>query len=165
MKFLDYLCYGPSGFSNVQMSFECGMILSYLTNRVFVIRNEIPNTHCRSVDVPKARISDLFDIPVPYIREEDTGLYYSKKHTVTKLTDFNFVDSVFYNPHKIDHEDFIDFLNGRNKVIRYRKRHRACDILKVGNEKYDNFGRTLICTLGGDIVCIDPEELIHTGYD
>jgi|TARA_R100000008_G_scaffold79504_1_gene61203 hypothetical protein len=32
-------------------------------------------------------------------------------------------------------------------------------------EKYDNFGRTLIYTLGGDIVCIDPEELIHTGYD
>jgi hypothetical protein len=32
-------------------------------------------------------------------------------------------------------------------------------------ENYDNFGRTLIYTLGGDMICIDPEELIHTGYD
>jgi hypothetical protein len=32
-------------------------------------------------------------------------------------------------------------------------------------ENYDNFGRTLIYTLGGDMVCIDPDELIHTGYD
>jgi hypothetical protein len=32
-------------------------------------------------------------------------------------------------------------------------------------ENYDNFGRTLIYTHGGDMVCIDPDELIHTGYD
>jgi len=32
-------------------------------------------------------------------------------------------------------------------------------------ENYDNFGRTLIYTHGGDMVCIDPEELLHTGYD
>ena len=32
-------------------------------------------------------------------------------------------------------------------------------------ENYDNFGRTLIYTHGGDMVCIDPDELLHTGYD
>jgi len=32
-------------------------------------------------------------------------------------------------------------------------------------ENYDNFGRTLIYTLNGDMVCIEPEEIIHTGYD
>ena len=32
-------------------------------------------------------------------------------------------------------------------------------------ENYDNFGRTLIYTLGGDMICIDPDELIHTGCD
>ena len=32
-------------------------------------------------------------------------------------------------------------------------------------ENYDNFGRTLIYTHSGDMVCIDPEELLHTGYD
>ena len=32
-------------------------------------------------------------------------------------------------------------------------------------ENYDNFGRTLIYTLGGDMICIEPDELIHTGYD
>ena len=32
-------------------------------------------------------------------------------------------------------------------------------------KNYDDFNRTLIYTLGGDMVCIDPDELIHTGYD
>ena len=32
-------------------------------------------------------------------------------------------------------------------------------------ENYDYRGRTLIYTLNGDMVCIEPEELIHTGYD
>ena len=30
---------------------------------------------------------------------------------------------------------------------------------------YDHLNRTLIYTLGGDMVCIDSKELIHTGYD
>ena len=32
-------------------------------------------------------------------------------------------------------------------------------------EDFDDFGRTLIYTLNGEMVCIEPEELIHTGYD
>jgi hypothetical protein len=32
-------------------------------------------------------------------------------------------------------------------------------------EKYDNLGRTLIYTHAGDMVCIDPDILIHTGFD
>jgi len=32
-------------------------------------------------------------------------------------------------------------------------------------ENFDDFGRTLIYTLNGEMVCIEPEELIHTGYD
>jgi hypothetical protein len=32
-------------------------------------------------------------------------------------------------------------------------------------ENYDDFGRTLIYTLYGEMVCIEPEELLHTGYD
>jgi hypothetical protein len=32
-------------------------------------------------------------------------------------------------------------------------------------ENFDINGRTLIYTYGGDMICIDPEELIHTGYD
>jgi hypothetical protein len=32
-------------------------------------------------------------------------------------------------------------------------------------ENYDTFGRTLIYTHAGDMICIDPDELIHTGYD
>jgi hypothetical protein len=32
-------------------------------------------------------------------------------------------------------------------------------------ENYDHYNRTLIYTINGDMVCIDPEELLHTGYD
>jgi hypothetical protein len=32
-------------------------------------------------------------------------------------------------------------------------------------ENFDDFGRTLIYTLNGEMVCIEPEELLHTGYD
>jgi|TARA_R110002020_G_scaffold31443_1_gene98004 hypothetical protein len=32
-------------------------------------------------------------------------------------------------------------------------------------ENYDHYNRTLIYTINGDMICIDPEELLHTGYD
>ena len=32
-------------------------------------------------------------------------------------------------------------------------------------ENYDNLGRTLIYTHSGDMVCVEPEDLIYTGYD
>ncbi len=32
-------------------------------------------------------------------------------------------------------------------------------------ENYDTFGRTLIYTYAGDMICIEPEEILHTGYD
>ena len=32
-------------------------------------------------------------------------------------------------------------------------------------ENYDHYNRTLIYTLNGDMVCIEPDKLIHTGYD
>tara|TARA_B100000287_G_C20339017_1_gene665022 strand:+ start:260 stop:547 length:288 start_codon:yes stop_codon:yes gene_type:complete len=32
-------------------------------------------------------------------------------------------------------------------------------------ENYDKLGRTLIYTLPGDMICIEPEELLHTGFD
>ena len=32
-------------------------------------------------------------------------------------------------------------------------------------ENFDDFGRTLIYTLYGEMVCVEPEELLYTGYD
>ena len=138
MKFLDYLCYGPAGLSNIQMSFECGMILSYLTNRMFVIRNEEPQDHHKPTSLPEARIPDLFDIPIPYIRDKDTKFYYSKKHTVCSLTNFPFRDSVFFHSDKLDRKDFVDFVNRRSHIIYYTEKHKECDILTVGENNFDN---------------------------
>ena len=47
---------------------------------------------------------------------------------------------------------------------RHRKIYRGVKAF-ILYENYDNFGRTLIYTHAGDMVCIDPEEIIHTGYD
>ena len=32
-------------------------------------------------------------------------------------------------------------------------------------ENYDHLNRTLVYTLNGDMICVDPDDLIHTGYD
>ena len=32
-------------------------------------------------------------------------------------------------------------------------------------ENFDDLGRTLIYTMVGDMVCVDPDDLIYTGYD
>ena len=49
-----------------------------------------------------------------------------------------------------------------NKV--HRKIYRGVKAF-ILYENYDTLGRTLIYTLNGDMVCIEPEEIIHTGYD
>jgi hypothetical protein len=35
----------------------------------------------------------------------------------------------------------------------------------VLRENFDHYGRTLIYTQNGDMVCIEPDDLLHTGYD
>jgi|TARA_R110000787_G_C13337974_1_gene437944 hypothetical protein len=35
----------------------------------------------------------------------------------------------------------------------------------VLHDNYDNMGRTLVYTIYGDLVCIEPEELLLTGTD
>ena len=32
-------------------------------------------------------------------------------------------------------------------------------------ENYDHLNRTLVYTLNGDMICVDPDHLLHTGYD
>lgn len=32
-------------------------------------------------------------------------------------------------------------------------------------ENFDHHGRTLIYTQNGDMVCVEPDDLLHTGYD
>ena len=46
----------------------------------------------------------------------------------------------------------------------HRKAYRGVKAF-ILYENYDNLGRTLIYTLAGDMLCIDPDELLHTGFD
>jgi len=49
-----------------------------------------------------------------------------------------------------------------NKI--HKKIYRGVKAFILYNN-YDSFGRSLIYTHAGDMVCIEPDELIHTGYD
>jgi len=46
----------------------------------------------------------------------------------------------------------------------HKKIHRGIKAFII-QENFDDLGRTLIYTLNGEMVCIEPEELLHTGYD
>ena len=46
----------------------------------------------------------------------------------------------------------------------HRKAYRGVKAF-ILYENYDNLGRTLIYTHAGDMLCIEPEELLYTGFD
>ena len=55
----------------------------------------------------------------------------SQNSSYSNLTDFNFVDSVFYHPHKVDHKDFVDFLNQRGQRTFALKKGKFLDAFQV----------------------------------
>ena len=46
----------------------------------------------------------------------------------------------------------------------HRKIYRGIKAF-ILQEDFDELGRTLIYTMNGEMVCIESEELLHTGYD
>jgi FkbM family methyltransferase len=66
----------PAGLSNVKMGFDIGVGLAHLTNRVLVVYENDPLWEGarpiagRAETAPRPTVFDLFDVPVPYLREE-----------------------------------------------------------------------------------------------
>ena len=138
MKYLYYTnyCGGHSGLSNGIMSVEIGVVLAFLTDRVLVIEgnvsppanlvdygNAVTNTH-------RSRITDLLDLPVPWLDAEDFAI---GSRQARDLTGRSLWDSVFRHPPDIDiaTADFLSFAHTRKNVLTYTPELAAADVLKV----------------------------------
>src|SRR5262249_61159477 len=93
----------PAGMSNVKMGLDIGVGLAHLTNRVLVMyENDALWEGARPIagraeTAPRPTVLDLFDVPVPHLREE---------YLVPALADLSLhrcswsdlVDAVYYPP-------------------------------------------------------------------
>lgn len=107
MRYLYYTNYqsGIAGLSNGIMSIEVGAILAHLTNRLLVLDGNVPppanlvTYDGRVSNLRSSRITDLLDIPVPWVEPDAvalTGL------ASLELTSFSLGDLAFYFPKTLD---------------------------------------------------------------
>ena len=124
MKSLIYSVYrrGEAGLSNLTMSFEVGVILSRLTDRVLVLQGNVTPpanvVHYGEIisNTYKSRITDLMDLGVPWIDAEKLNL---NAFSPFELCNYPIWDCVFYFPPWLstDSEDFRSFAGGRKHFI------------------------------------------------
>ena len=141
MRQLFYTNYqsGNSGLSNGIMSIECGVIMAFLTKRLLVLDgNTAPPANIvdyagRVDNSSPSRVSDLIDIPVPWVGSEEAEL---QGLSSAELTSHNLMDSVFYVPGTVDvlSEDAAAFARGRNNWICEDERLREIDVLRVSED-------------------------------
>ena len=141
MRQLFYTNYqsGNSGLSNGIMSIECGVIMAFLTKRLLVLDGNIaPPANIvdyagRVDNSSPSRVSDLIDIPVPWVGSEEAEL---QGLSSAELTSHNLMDSVFYVPGTLDllSEDAAAFARGRNNWICEDERLREIDVLRVSED-------------------------------
>src|SRR4051812_18591231 len=107
MRYLYYTSYlsGRSGLSNGIMSVEVGVILAHLTNRLLVLDGNIPppanivSYDGRVTNARPSRVTDLVDIPVPWV-EPDTVEW--KGLPSLELTNLSLSDFALYFPSTLD---------------------------------------------------------------
>lgn len=120
MKTLHFNIYrhGDSGFSNLLMSVELGVVLAALTKRLLVLSgNQTPPANVVEYNDGvsnryRSRVTDLVDLGVPWVNEEDWSEECCVPHDLcTQPAD----SSVFYYPPGLStqSEDFISFARGR----------------------------------------------------
>ena len=141
MRQLLYTNYqsGNSGLSNGIMSIECGAVMAFLTKRLLVIEGNV-SPPANIVDYSgrvdnshPSRVTDLLDIPVPWVEAEAEML--SGLHSV-ELTEHNLMDSVFYVPGTVDHlsQDASAFARGRTNWICEDEHLRDVEVLRVSED-------------------------------
>ena len=145
MKYLIYPLYnyGHCGWSNAVMSLDCGVALANLTNRVLVIKgNQSPPAnligHKELTNQYRANVTDLYDIPTPWIELDQFELIGIDQSSKIELTSRPLYDIVFYLPEDLDTttNDFVSFANNRKKenFVTYRKEHQDQVIIELTNK-------------------------------
>jgi len=139
MRFLHHplYCRGGSGLSNIVMSWELGVVASFLLDRVLVIEGNVSppanivqyagkgvtNRH-------PARIPDLMEIPVPWI--ELAAAPYDVA-SAQALATRGAAEAVFVWPpdRELDTDDFRSFARGRETVITETAETRDLPVVRM----------------------------------
>lgn len=141
MRYLFYTNYqsGCSGLSNGIMSVEIGVILAHLTNRLLVLDGNIsPPANIVAYDgrVTNARtskITDLVEIPVPWVEPNEVDLQHLES---LELTNFPLYDLAFYFPKTLDlsTSDARSFSRNRNHWVTVTGEHDRIPVLRLSEE-------------------------------
>ena len=124
MRYLHYTNYrsGHAGLTNGIMSVEIGVILAHLTNRLLVLDGNVsPPANIvayggRVDNRQPSRVTDLLDIPVPWVEPGDVDL---QGLPSLELTDLPLWDFAFYFPKTLDlsSDDARSFARGRQRWL------------------------------------------------
>lgn len=123
-------CSGNVGLCNVLMSFECGALISYLTNRELVLYNPSPiDAHVYKNPELKNRqkpfyLYNLFDIKLPFIHVKNENI----PQKFSPIPDFD--NCAYY----IDDIPSPDFLNHREKAFDL-KSIESCESIRTTGKK------------------------------
>lgn len=141
MRQLFYTNYqsGNSGLSNGIMSVECGVIMAFLTKRFLLLDGNVsPPANIVSYggrvdNSSPSRITDLIDIPVPWAEPDEQEIL---RLASSELTQYNLMDSVFYQPGLVDinSPDALDFARGRTQWICENEQLAQVPLLRVSEQ-------------------------------
>ncbi len=148
MKSVIYTIYrcGDAGLSNLIMSFELGVILSDLTDRVLILKgNKSPPANVVDYkgvvrNTYPSRVTDLIDLGVPWIDAEQCNLSSFAPH---ELCDQPVWESVFYFPAHLstESEDIRAFAGNRRRFITVTEEQQEFPALSLsGGVEFDTLG-------------------------
>jgi len=141
MRSLYYTNYqsGVSGLSNGIMSIEIGVILAHLTNRLLVLDGNIsPPANLVTYDSRVnnevgSRVTDLVEIPVPWIEASKVDLSELESAELTRL---DYWDFAFYFPKTLDvsSHDARAFARDRTQWVTVTGEHDRVPVLRLSEE-------------------------------
>ncbi len=141
MRYLFYTNYqsGNSGLSNGIMSIEVGVILAHLTNRLLVLDGNVPppanlvSYDGRVSNEQPSRVTDLLDIPVPWIEPSSVDL---SGFESLELTNLSLMDFAFYFPHTLDlsSSDARSFARDRNHWLTVTGERAQIPVLRLSED-------------------------------
>ena len=139
MKYLHYplYCRGGSGFSNLVLSAESGVVAAFLLDRVLVIEGNIAPpaniVQYREHGVTnrhQARITDLMELPVAWVDADDVDY---DPGAAFVMGEGDLMNNVFVWPSDRDtqSEDFLHFARGRTQVVTESAESRTAPIVRL----------------------------------
>ncbi|HEY0707352.1 MAG TPA: O-fucosyltransferase family protein [Polyangia bacterium] len=143
MRYLWYTNYqaGHSGLSNGIMSIEVGVVLAHLTNRLLVLEGNIPPPanlvayDGRVSNERPSRVTDLIDVPVPWVEPDSVDLSGLES---LELTNLSLGDFAFYFPKTLDlsTEDARSFARNRDHWVTVTGEHDPIEVLRLSETPF-----------------------------